>query len=81
MRQLTTAESLSLAKLLEMESNSLTIARASQIAISDEQLKSLVKSEITSSEARVMGLQQFIAENNLLANVQSQSTTQQKEAY
>lgn len=81
MRQLTDAELLSLSKLLEMENNSLTVAKASLLAISDEKLKSLAQSGITASEARIMGLQQFITENNLVTTGQSQTTNQQKEAY
>lgn len=81
MRHLTDAELLSFSKLLEMESNSLTVAKASLLAISDPQLKNLAQSGITTSEARIMGLQQFIAENNLVTTGQSQADNQQKEVY
>lgn len=81
MRHLTDAELLSFSKLLEMESNSLTVAKASLLAISDAQLKNLAQSGITTSEARIMGLQQFIVENNLVTTGQSQAANQQKEAY
>ena len=81
MRHLTDAELLSFSKLLEMESNSLTVAKASLLAISDPQLKNLAQSGITTSEARIMGLQQFIVENNLVTTGQSQADNQQKEVY
>lgn len=76
MRQLTVAEILSLAKFLEMETNALTVARTSLMAISDEQLKNLTQSGISSAEARISGIQQFVAENNVAAMGQDQSVTQ-----
>ncbi len=67
MRQLTAVEVLSLAKLLEMESNALTVAQASLMAISDEQLKTMTQSGIAATQARIAGLQQFVAENKVTA--------------
>lgn len=51
------------------------------MAISDEQLKSLAQSGISTAEARIMGIQQFVAENNVASMGQNQSATQQQEAY
>lgn len=81
MRQLNVAEVLSLSKLLEMETNALTVAKTGIIAISDDQLKTLAQSGINAAEARIMGLQQFIHENNLMAMGQAQTNSQQQEAY
>lgn len=80
MRQLTPAEVLSLAKLLEMESNALTVAQASLMAISDEQLKTMTQAGITATQARVVGLQQFVEENKITAvsaNYESQTQVSQ----
>lgn len=79
MKQLTAAEILSLTKLLEMETNSLAVARTTMMAISNEQLKTLTQSGISTTEARIMGFQQFISENNLVTTKQSQSTSQYQE--
>ena len=67
MRQLTSVEVLSLAKLLEMEANALMVAQASLMAISDEQFKTMTQAGITATQARVAGLQQFVAENKISA--------------
>jgi hypothetical protein len=56
---------LSLSTLLQMETNALTVAKAGVHAITDQQLKDLGQSGITAAEARIAGLQQFIAENQL----------------
>lgn len=71
MRQLTDAEKLSLAKLLEMETHALAIAKTSMMAISDEQLKTLSQSGIATAEARISGLQQFINENGITGGQES----------
>ena len=74
MRQVTDSEILSLTKMLEAETYSLAIAKASLLAISQEQLKTLAQSGITSAEARITGLQQFIGENQIVSvNSQTQS--------
>lgn len=65
MRQITTNELLALNKFLQMETNSLAMAKAGINVISDEQLKSLSKAGIQATEGRIRGLQQFIAENNI----------------
>ncbi|WP_312519499.1 hypothetical protein [Anaerospora sp.] len=67
MRQLTAVEVLSLTKLLEMESNALTVAQASLMAVSDEQLKTMTQSGIVATQARIAGLQQFVSENKITA--------------
>jgi hypothetical protein len=48
-----------------MESNALAVAKASQSAINDEQLKELTQAGILAGQSRIMGLQQFIAENKV----------------
>lgn len=65
MRQITAIEALSMSKLLQAEANALTMAKAGLSMMNDEQLKSLVQSGITSSEARIRGIQQFISENKI----------------
>lgn len=65
MRALTPGEILSLSSLLQMESNALAVAKASLMAINDEQLKTLTQAGITAAQSRIMGLQQFIAENQV----------------
>lgn len=67
MRQVTDVEILSLTKMLEAETYSLAVARASIMAISDEQLKGLAQTGINTTEARISGLQQFIAENQIVS--------------
>lgn len=65
MRDLTPGEVLSLTTLLQMETNALAIAKASIPAINDEQLKTMTQAGITAAQSRIMGLQQFIAENKV----------------
>ena len=66
MRQLTPVEILSLSKLLEMETNELTVSQTSLMAITDEQLKTMTQAGITATKSRIAGLQQFITENNIV---------------
>ena len=66
MRKITPGENLSLNTLLQMETNALAVAKAGLNTITDPQLKSLAQSGITASESRILGLQQFITENNLI---------------
>lgn len=66
MRQLSSSEVLSLAAALDMETNGLAMAKASQPAVTDGELKTLVDSGIVAAEARIKGLQQFIIENGVL---------------
>ena len=65
MKKVTPSELLSLNKLLQMETNSLAIAKAGINVISDEQLRTLAESGISAAEARIRGIQQFIMENNV----------------
>jgi hypothetical protein len=44
-------------------------------------LKTLANSGISAAEARIMGLQQFIHENNVMSMGQVQTNSQQQEAY
>lgn len=82
MRQLTPVEVLSLAKLIEMETNALTVAKTSLMAISDEQLKRLTQAGIAATQARIAGLQQFVMENDIVAvTAGAQSQMQGQEAY
>ena len=67
MRKVTDSEILSLTNMLAAETYSLAIAKASIIAISDEQLKVLAQSGISAAEARVTGIQQFITENQIVS--------------
>jgi hypothetical protein len=79
MRQLTPVEVLSLAKLLEMETNALTLAKTSLMAVTDEQLKTMAQAGIATTQARVAGIQQFIMENDIVAvgaGMQAQSQSQ-----
>jgi phosphopantetheine adenylyltransferase len=65
MRQVTTNEVLALNKFLQMETNSLSMAKAGINIVSDEQLKTLTQAGITATEGRIRGIQQFIVENNI----------------
>jgi len=67
MRNLTPSEVLSISKLLQMETNSLAVAKAGINVITDDQLKALAQSGINTAEARIRGIQQFVAENNITA--------------
>lgn len=81
MRGLAPVEFLSLAKMLEMETQALTVSKTSLMAITDEQLKEAIQSGIIATEARITGLQQFITENNVVNSEQFQSTNQQQGVY
>jgi phosphopantetheine adenylyltransferase len=77
MRQVTTNEVLALNKFLQMETNSLSMAKAGINIVSDEQLKTLTQAGITATEGRIRGIQQFIVENNITsaANVNIATNT------
>lgn len=72
MRKLSEVEVLALTKLLEMENNSLAIAKTSIMAISDAQLKSLAQTGIQTTESRIVGLQKFVSENILSSSAANQ---------
>lgn len=76
MKDISEIEVLTLAKLLEMENNSLAIAKTSIMAISDEQLKSLAQTGIQTTEARIAGLQKFVSENILSSSTANQPQMQ-----
>jgi ferritin-like metal-binding protein YciE len=65
MRQVTANEILALNKFLQMETNSLSMAKVGINVISDPQLKTLAQSGISATEGRIRGIQQFITENNI----------------
>lgn len=66
MRKLADAEILALRELLQMETNSLAVMKASQAVISDEELKRQAESAILAAEGRIKGIQQFINENRVV---------------
>lgn len=65
MRELTPGELLTFSTLMQMECNALAVAKAAQLAITDEQLKEMSQVGITAAQSRIMGLQEFIAENRV----------------
>lgn len=65
MRNLSQVEIISLTTLLKSEKDSLTMSRAMQTLISDEQLRKLGEAGILAMEGRIRGIQQFISENQL----------------
>jgi phosphopantetheine adenylyltransferase len=75
MRQVTTNEVLALNKFLQMETNSLSMAKAGINVVSDEQLKTLTQAGITAIEGRIRGIQQFIVENNITSAANINITT------
>lgn len=68
MRVISDSEMLSLREMLQMETNALAKAKATQMAVTDEELNCTVKASIMAGEKRVKGIQQFISENNILVN-------------
>jgi len=68
MNQVSTAEKLQLRELLQMETNSVAKAKATQTLIKDDELLTLAKSGIQASEARIKAIQQFISENDIIAS-------------
>lgn len=68
MRVLSDSEMLSLREMLQMETNALAKVKATQMAVTDDELKSQVKASIMAGEKRIKGIQQFISENNILVD-------------
>lgn len=68
MRVLSDAEMISLREMLQMETNALAKIRATQMAVTDNELKSQVESSIIAGEKRIKSIQQFISENNILVD-------------
>lgn len=66
MRNLTDTEIIALRELLQVESNVLAKAQASQAMITDEDLKKQAVSGITACKGRINGLRQFIDENKVI---------------
>jgi hypothetical protein len=64
---ITPAEMLSLRDLLGMEMQALTTAKASEKLISHDELKTLSQSTIHAIEARILALQKFIEDNDIIA--------------
>jgi len=64
---ISTAEKLQLRELLQMETNSVAKAKATQALIQDDEMLTLAKSGIQASEARIKNLQKFISENNIVS--------------
>jgi len=75
MRQLAAIEVLALTKSLEGEMHALSMAKTSLINMKDEDLKSVTQVGIKATEIRIARLQEFIAENNMVPNIQ-QNTVQ-----
>lgn len=67
MRNLTDSEMIALRELLQVETNSLAKAQASQALITDEDLKIQAQSSITACKGRINGLRQFITENGVIS--------------
>lgn len=65
MRKLSETEVLSLTGLLQLEKDGLTMARAMQPLISDDELKKQSESGILAMEGRIKGILQFINENKI----------------
>lgn len=65
MRELTEGELLSLTGLLKMENDGLTVARAIQSLITDDDLRRQAEAGILATESRVKGIQQFVDENQI----------------
>ncbi len=70
MRNLSEAEVLNLNKLLQAETTGVTKARMMIPAINDEELRRTAETSILACEARIKGIQQFIAENNIIDTVE-----------
>jgi hypothetical protein len=65
MRKLTEGEILSLTGLLKMEKDALTVSKATQVLITDEDLKRQAEAAVLATEGRIKGIQQFINENQI----------------
>jgi hypothetical protein len=77
-RKITPSEILALKTLLETETSGLAVSSAAMMAISDEQLKTSMQSGLVAVQARIQGLQQFIAENNLADVTQAEKTKREE---
>lgn len=66
MSRISTAEMLQLRELLQMETNAVAKAKATLSLVKDDELKTLAKSGIQATEARIKGIQKFISESNIV---------------
>lgn len=67
MSRISTAEMLQLRELLQMETNSVAKAKATQALIQDDEMLTLAKSGIQASEARIKNLKKFINDNDIVS--------------
>lgn len=67
MSRLSTSEILQLRELLQMETNSVAKAKATASLVRDDELRTLVKSGIQATEARIKGMQKCISEANIIS--------------
>ncbi len=65
MRTLSEIENLSLAAVLQLESDGLIMQKAINALISDEDLKRQSEASILATEGRIKAMQQFIVENKI----------------
>lgn len=68
MSRISTAEMLQLRELLQMETNAVAKAKATQVLIKDSEMLTLAKSGIQAGEARIKNLQKFVSENNIVTS-------------
>ena len=68
MNHISTAEMLELRELLQMETNSVAKAKATQALVKDDELLTLAKSGVQASEARIKALQKFISDHDILTS-------------
>lgn len=66
MRNLSENEILALNSLLRMEVNGLAVSKAIFRAVGDDKLKDMTEAGISSCEARIQTLQQFLTENQII---------------
>jgi hypothetical protein len=67
MRKLSQNEVLSLNSLLRMEVNGLAVSKAVVRAVGDDKLREMTEAGISTTEARIQGMQQFLAENQIVS--------------
>ncbi len=67
MRKISDSEILALTRLLQMETNGLSLANVSLNMIGEEELRKHAETSISSTQSRIKELQQFIRENNILS--------------
>ena len=65
MRKLSEVEILSLTGLLKMEKDGLSVSRAMQALIKDDELREKAEAGVQAAEGRIKSIQQFINENQI----------------